>query len=160
MTGLYRCAMWWSYSYMRSCSEALECVWCREGWLYRMFRERNCLVLERSLYDVFVCADFVGDGFARTATLVTDAVSETTIGAGAGWYAITVDCGVNSDGNLGWGEIVVIVVLVGFGAGMARLMSVAIYFTAFCVSYPNERERTVRFGYAKRQIISVIDWWR
>ena len=53
-----------------------------------------------------------------------------------------------------------IVVLVGFGAGMTWLRSVAIYFTVFCVSYPNERERTVRFGYAKRQIIYGIGLWK
>ena len=49
-----------------------------------------------------------------------------------------------------------IVVLMGFGAGMAKLRSVAICFTAFCVSSPNEREITVGFGYSKREIMSVI----
>ena len=50
-----------------------------------------------------------------------------------------------------------IVVLMGFGAGIARLRSVAICFTAFFVSYPNEREGTVGFRYSKREIIYVID---
>ena len=44
-----------------------------------------------------------------------------------------------------------------FGAGMARLRSVAICFTAFCVSPPNESEGTVDFGYAKKAIISPIN---
>ena len=43
------------------------------------------------------------------------------------------------------------VVLMGFGAGMVRLRSVAICFTAFCVSYPNEREGTVGFGSARER---------
>ena len=50
----------------------------------------------------------------------------------------------------------VIVVLMGFGAGMARLMSVLMCFTKFCISYPNEREITVEFGSSKRGIMSVI----
>ena len=50
-----------------------------------------------------------------------------------------------------------IVVLVGFGAGMPRLRSVLVCFTKFCVSYPNERERTVGFGSANREIVYVID---
>ena len=56
---------------------------------------------ERSLDDVCLCADFGGDGCAGTATLGTDAVSETNIGTGAGWGTRTGDCGVNTDGNLG-----------------------------------------------------------
>ena len=50
-----------------------------------------------------------------------------------------------------------IVVLMGFGAGMARLRSVAIFFTEFCVSYPNEREGKVVFMSSKKEIMSVID---
>ena len=50
-----------------------------------------------------------------------------------------------------------IVVLMGVGAGMARLRSVAIYFTEFCVSSPNERQGKVGFGSAMRDMISVID---
>ena len=50
-----------------------------------------------------------------------------------------------------------IVVLMGFGTGMARLRSVAICFTAFCVSSPNERDGTVGFGSAKREIMFMID---
>ena len=50
-----------------------------------------------------------------------------------------------------------IVVFMGFGAGMARLSSVEICFTSFCVSYTNEREVTVGFGYSGREIMSVID---
>ena len=45
----------------------------------------------------------------------------------------------------------------GFGTGMAQSRSVAICFTEFCVSYPNEREVTVGFGYDKIVIIYVID---
>ena len=43
-----------------------------------------------------------------------------------------------------------IVVLMRFGEGMARLRSVAIRFTEFFVSYPNERKGTGFFGYTKR----------
>ena len=53
-----------------------------------------------------------------------------------------------------------IVVLMGFGAAMERLRSVAIFFTASCISYTNEREGTVGFGSAKREVIYVIDWKR
>ena len=48
-------------------------------------------------------------------------------------------------------------ILMGFSAGMARLRSVVICFTKFCVSPPNEREGTVRFGSSKRDIMYVID---
>ena len=60
-------------------------------------------MLERSLYDVCFCADFGGDGYAGTSTLGTDAVSETTLGTGVGWGERTGDCGVNTNGNVGWG---------------------------------------------------------
>ena len=53
-----------------------------------------------------------------------------------------------------------IVVLMGFGAGIARLRSVVICFTVFCVLSLNEREGTFVSWYAKRDIISVIDWRR
>ena len=49
------------------------------------------------------------------------------------------------------------VVLIVFGAGMARSRSVAIFFNEFCVSYPNEMYGTVGFGSSKIYIISVID---
>ena len=42
-----------------------------------------------------------GGGCAGTDTLRTYAVSETTLGAGAGWCATTVDFRVNPDGNVG-----------------------------------------------------------
>ena len=59
------------------------------------------MVLERSLYYLCLCADFGDDGYAGTATLGTDAVSESNLGTDAGWGAITGDCGVNSDGGVG-----------------------------------------------------------
>ena len=93
------------------------------------------LVLERSLYDVCFCDDFGGDSCSETATIGNDAVSEITLGAGVDWGAITVDCGVDSDGNIGGGEIVVVVVLVVFGAGMARLRSVVIVYCILCIIY-------------------------
>ena len=43
---------------------------------------------------------FGGYGCDGTDTLVTDAVSETTLGSGAGWGETNVDCGVNYDGKL------------------------------------------------------------
>ena len=49
------------------------------------------------------------------------------------------------------------VVLMDFGSGTARLRSVAICFYAFYVSYPNESEGAVGFGYAKRAMMSAID---
>ena len=49
-----------------------------------------------------------------------------------------------------------IVVLMVFGGGMARLRSVEIFFTVF-LSYPNEREVKFGFGYANREIMSVMD---
>ena len=76
-------------------------MWYREGWIYRILGIINCLVIERSLYDAFFCANFLGDGYAGTDTLRTDAVSETTFGYGTGWGATTVYCGFNSDGNSG-----------------------------------------------------------
>ena len=58
-------------------------------------------MLERSLYNVFLCADFGGDGYARTSTLGTDAVSEITLRTGVGWGERTGDCVVNHNGNVG-----------------------------------------------------------
>ena len=49
-----------------------------------------------------------------------------------------------------------IIVLMGFGAGMAWLSSVAICSTGFCVSSPNEREGIVGFGFEKRDRMSMI----
>ena len=43
-----------------------------------------------------------------------------------------------------------------FDEGMARLRSVTICFTIFCVSSPNESEVTVFLESAKREIISPI----
>ena len=56
------------------------------------------------MYEVFLCEDDTGlmisesyncgsDGCSGTDTLITDAVSETTLVAGTGWVAIAVDCG-------------------------------------------------------------------
>ena len=50
-----------------------------------------------------------------------------------------------------------IVFLMVFGGGMARLRSVEIFFTVFFLSYPNEREVKFGFGYANREIMSVMD---
>ena len=47
--------------------------------------------------------------------------------------------------------------LIIFGAGIERLRSVAICFTAFCVSSTNEMEGIVGFGYTKRERMSVMD---
>ena len=120
---------------MRSCAKSVERVWYCEGCIYWLLGKHNVLVLEHSLYDVFLCVYFGGDGCAGISTLGNDAVSDTTLGAGARWGARTGGCGVNYDGNVGWGAIGVIFVLMVFSAGMARLRSVSIYFTTFCVSY-------------------------
>ena len=69
--------------------------------MYWLLGEPDSLVLERSLYDVCFCDGFRGDDCAGTATLRTAAVSQTTLGAGAGWCATTVDFRVNPDGNVG-----------------------------------------------------------
>ena len=44
-----------------------------------------------------------------------------------------------------------------FGAGMAWLISVTIYFTVFCLLHPNKIEGKVGFGSAKRAITSLIN---
>ena len=49
-----------------------------------------------------------------------------------------------------------IFVLMGLVAGMARLMILAVCFTEFCVSSPNEREVTVVFGSSKRERMYVM----
>ena len=64
---------------------------------------------EHSLYDVCLCANFGGDGCDGTDTLGTDAVSETTLRSGAGWGTTTVDCGVNSNVNVGEGKVELVV---------------------------------------------------
>ena len=69
--------------------------------MYWLLGEPDSLVLERSLYDVCFCDDFRGDDCAGTATLGTDAVSETILGSIAGWGETTVDCGANLDGYVG-----------------------------------------------------------
>ena len=58
-------------------------------------------MLEISLYDVCLCADFGGDGCAGTSTLGNDEVSETTLGTGAWWVAITDERVVNYDVDVG-----------------------------------------------------------
>ena len=68
------------------------------------------------------------EGCDGTYTLGTEAVSETTLGYGAGWGEKTVDCRVNSDVNVGGGEGVVSGVSTYRGAGMAWLRIVAIFF--------------------------------
>ena len=45
--------------------------------------------------------NFGDDGSAATNSLRTDALSETTLGAGTGWGATTVDFGVNFYSNVG-----------------------------------------------------------
>ena len=62
---------------------------------------RNCLLLEHSLDDALSCDSFGGDGCAGNDTLGNDAVYDTTLVAGAGWGVTAVDCGVNSNGNVG-----------------------------------------------------------
>ena len=80
---------------MRSCSKSVEHVWQREVCVYQLPGICHCLVLESSLYDVFLCADETGlmmsessnfrdDSCARTNTLRTDAVSKTTLISGTG----------------------------------------------------------------------------
>ena len=63
-----------------------------------------------------------------TATFKADAVSETTLRAGAGWGATTVDFGVNYNGNVGRGEGGVSGVSMACGSVIARLTSVAIFY--------------------------------
>ena len=58
-------------------------------------------MLERSFYDACLCADFGCDGYAGTVIPGTYEVSETKIGAGEGWGAITGDFVVSSDGDIG-----------------------------------------------------------
>ena len=116
--------------------------------MYISSYRRDFLVLERSFYDVLLCADETSlvvsesvilgvDGCDVTDTPRTYAVCETTIGAGSGWGAITVDCGVNYYGNICIGRGGVSRVSMACDAGIARLRSVAIFFIEFCVSSPN-----------------------
>ena len=74
---------------------------------------------------------FLGDGCSGTETLGTDAVSEINLGYFVGLDATTVDGAVNSNVNVGWFKGGVSGVFVDFGAGMARLRSVAICF--YCI---------------------------
>ena len=73
---------------------------------------RTFLVIECSFYDVCLFVgettliiseseNFGGDVCYGTDTLRTDSVSEATLRADAGFGATTIDCGVNSDCNLG-----------------------------------------------------------
>ena len=87
-------------------------------------------------------------------------MSETTLRAGTGWGATTVDFGVNYNVNVGRGEGGVSDLSMVFGAGIVRLISVAICFIEFCVSYPNESEGTLGFGCTKKEIISLIYFQR
>ena len=112
---------------MISCAKSVEHVWYHEGWIYWLLGRSDCLVLEHSLYDACFCTSSGGDGCTGTETLRTDEVYDNTLGASSGWGATTVYCGVNSDGNVGLGERAVSVILMDFGAGMARLRSVAIF---------------------------------
>ena len=75
-------------------------------------RRCDCLVIDPSLYDVFLCVDetglmisesanFGGGGFSGTDTLGTDALFDTTLRSGSGWGTASVDCGVSSDSNVG-----------------------------------------------------------
>ena len=63
-----------------------------------------------------------------TDTLGTDAVSETTLRAGAGWGATTVDCGLNSDENVGKGGGGVSGISMACGTEIPWLRSVLICF--------------------------------
>ena len=101
--------------------------------------------------------NFGGDDFYGTDTLVTDAVSETTVVYGAGWGAATVDCGVNTGGNLGGREGGGGDFSTAGGAGMARLRGSAVCFISFYVSSPNYKELTVGSGSYSRVMMSLID---
>ena len=63
-------------------------------------------------------------------------MSDITLGAGAGWGTTTVDCVVNSYGNVGRGGGGVSGVSIDCGVGMAQLIIVAILFYFFASS-PN-----------------------
>ena len=69
--------------------------------MYRLLGECDCLVLQRGLYNAWLCDDFGSDGCAGTANLRNNEVSETTLVAGTEWGATTVDCGVDSNGDVG-----------------------------------------------------------
>ena len=84
-----------------------------------------------------------GDGCVGTGTLGTDAVPDTTLRYGAGWCTTTVDCGVNSNGNVCRGKGGVSGVSISCGSRIARLIIVAICFIGFCVSSQNESEVTI-----------------
>ena len=58
-------------------------------------------MLEHSLYDVFLCGYFGGDGCSGNANPGTDSVSETTLEAGAGWGTRNDYFGVSYDGDVG-----------------------------------------------------------
>ena len=75
--------------------------------------------------------NFGGDSCDGNDTLRTDAVSETTLRAGSGWFATNVGCGVNSNGNVGRGEGGVSGVSIVCVAGIARLISVVIFLLDF-----------------------------
>ena len=105
-------------------------------------------------------ANFGENGCSGTDTFGTDTMAETKFGDGAGLGATIVDCGVNFDGNVGWGEGGMIVVSIDFGAEIAGLISFVIVFTVFCVSLLKEIEGAVCFGSAMRVILSPIDWRR
>ena len=95
------------------------------------------------MYDVFLDCEvdtilvvaegeiFGGDGCDKNDTLGTDTASETTLGAGAGWGATTIYCGVNSDGNMGGGGGEVSGISTASGEGMEELRSVAVCLIDF-----------------------------
>ena len=59
---------------------------------------------------------------------------DTTLESGAGWGETTVDCGINTNGNVGVGVCGVSGVSTACGAVMARLRSVAVYLLHFVYS--------------------------
>ena len=95
-------------------------------------------------------AIFGSGGCTGTGNLGTGTVSETTLGAGASWGAIAVDCRVYYDGNLGRGGGGVSGVSTAFVSVMAWLISVLVCFIAFFISSPNDIEGKVGLGSAKR----------
>ena len=76
-------------------------MWYHEVWVYWMLGIHDFLLLHHCFYDAIFCADFGGGGCAGNDTLGTDTVSETTLGASAGWGTTTINCGFNYVGNVG-----------------------------------------------------------
>ena len=101
-------------------------------------------------------AIFVGDVCDDIDTIRTDSLSETTLGAYVGWGETTVDCGGNSDGNVGGGDVGLSGISIAGGAVTSRLRSVSVFLITFCISSPHYREVTVGLGSARRNIISTV----